>query len=83
MYSNSWKDMCIFGYVVITNLVARVGKDAALKGVVTSYLWQGGVENPKIARSQNVSPSTVAYYVFTPPPLGTCALKSCPLRDHT
>ena len=31
IYSNSWKDMCISGYVVITTLVARVEKDAVLK----------------------------------------------------
>ena len=76
MYSNSWKDMCIFGYVVITNLVARVGKDAVLKGVVTNYLWQGGSGISKIARTQNVPPSTIVHYVFALH--GTCALKSCP-----
>ncbi len=27
IYSNSWKDMCTFGYVVIMILLARVGKD--------------------------------------------------------
>ena len=35
IYSNSWKDMRISGYVVITTLVARVEKDAVLKATTT------------------------------------------------
>ena len=76
MYSNSWKDMCIFGYVVITNFIARVRKDAVLKGVATSYLWQGAVEFRKSLALKMCPPSTIVHYVFAP--LGTCALKSCP-----
>ena len=38
IYSNSWKDMRISGYVVFTTLVARVEKDAVLKATTAGPL---------------------------------------------
>ena len=52
------------------------------KGVVIIYS-RGDGAIPKIARTQNVPPSTIANYVFTPPPPNTCTqILPPPQRIH-